>query len=69
LRKIIKKSAAERRAARPQSDYLSVEERRAAGRASRDVAPRASHGGWKPPKNRRDPIELLHESNEAESRR
>jgi uncharacterized protein (DUF2252 family) len=44
---------------------LSAEERRAAGRALRDAAPRAAHAGWKPPKNRRDPIELLEESNEG----
>ena len=31
----------------------------------RDATPRAAHGGWKPPKDRRDPIDLLHESNEG----
>jgi hypothetical protein len=31
----------------------------------RDATPRAAHGGWKPPKDRRDPIELLRESNEG----
>ena len=31
----------------------------------RDATPRAAHGGWKPPKDRRDPIELLLESNEG----
>ena len=31
----------------------------------RDTTPRAAHGGWKPPKDRRDTIELLHESNES----
>src|SRR5271157_2558728 len=45
--------------------YISADERRAAGKALRDAAPRAAHGGWKPPKDRRDPIELLHESNES----
>ncbi len=45
--------------------YTSADERRAAGKALRDATPRAAHGGWKPPKDRRDPIELLRESNEG----
>ena len=45
--------------------YLSADERRAAGRALRDTTPRAAHGGWRSPKKRRDPIELLRESNEG----
>src|SRR5580704_211772 len=45
--------------------YISADGRRAAGKVLRDAAPRAAHGGWKPPKDRRDPIELLHESNES----
>jgi uncharacterized protein (DUF2252 family) len=45
--------------------YISADERRAAGKALRDATPRAAHGGWKPPKDRRDPIELLRESNEG----
>lgn len=43
--------------------YLSVDERIAKGRALRDAAPRSSHAGWKPSKKRRDPVELLSESN------
>jgi len=42
---------------------LSAEERRAKGKALRDKVPRASQAGWKPPKGRRDPIEILMESN------
>jgi uncharacterized protein (DUF2252 family) len=50
--------------AKPDHDaYLSADDRRAEGKALRDAAPRSSHSGWKPPVNRRDPIELLHESN------
>ena len=45
--------------------YISADERRAAGKALRDATPRAAHGGWRPPKDRRDPIELLLESNEG----
>lgn len=50
-------------APRAESSYLSAEERRAKGRALRDTVPRVSHGGWKAPKNRRDPIEITTESN------
>jgi uncharacterized protein (DUF2252 family) len=50
---------------RPDGRYLSADERRAEGKALRDAVPRASHGGWKPPEDRRDPIELLIESNEG----
>jgi uncharacterized protein (DUF2252 family) len=43
----------------------SADERRAAGKALRDAVPRASHGGWTPPKHRRDPVDVLNESNEG----
>jgi len=43
--------------------YRSIAERRAAGKALRESAPRASHGKWKAPKNRRDSLEILQESN------
>jgi uncharacterized protein (DUF2252 family) len=46
-------------------EYLSADERRAAGKALRDGVPRTSHGGWKAPEGRRDPIEILNESNEG----
>ena len=64
----------EKKAGRPETErgvvpfdgqYLSADERRAEGKALRDAVPRASHGGWKLPKDRRDPIELLLESNEG----
>ena len=45
--------------------YRSPDERRAEGKALRDGCPREEHGGWKPPKGRRDPIELLIESNKG----
>ena len=45
--------------------YISAEQRRVEGKALRDETPRASHGGWKPPKDRPDPIEVLQESNEG----
>jgi hypothetical protein len=51
------------RATRSETPYLSAGERRAEGRALRDAAPRASHAGWKAPEGRRDPVELLSESN------
>ena len=50
------------RAAAP---YTTVQERRTKGKALRDKVPRATHAGWKAPKDRRDPIELLRETNEG----
>jgi Uncharacterized protein conserved in bacteria len=41
----------------------SADQRRAQGKTLRDKVPRESHGGWNPPKDRRDPIEILIESN------
>src|SRR6516165_1100873 len=43
--------------------YRSADERRAEGVALRDAVPRRSHAGWKAPSDRRDPVELLMESN------
>lgn len=54
-----------RTAARPALAIASPAERRAQGKALRDVAPREAHAGWKPPPHRRDPIELLMDSNEG----
>ena len=48
---------------RTEAAYLSAGERRAKGKALRDKVPRASQAGWKPKKGRRDPVELLCESN------
>ena len=45
--------------------YLPADERRAAGKALRTAAPRAAHGGWRASRDRRDPIELLNQSNEG----
>jgi len=44
---------------------LSAEERGAKGRAQRDEVPRTSHGGWKPPSDRGDPIDILQASNKG----
>jgi len=43
--------------------FRSRAERLAAGKALRDSVPRESHAGWKPPTKRRDPIDVLIESN------
>ena len=48
-----------------QTAVLSPEERRAQGSALRDAVSREAQGGWKPPKKRRDPIDLLVASNEG----
>ena len=47
------------------STYLSAEERRARGKALRDSAPRVAQAGWKPPKDRRDPVDIVCESNKG----
>jgi uncharacterized protein (DUF2252 family) len=41
------------------ADLRTVEERRAEGRARRQVVPRSSHAGWQAPADRPDPISLL----------
>ncbi|TPQ26582.1 DUF2252 family protein, partial [Cupriavidus pinatubonensis] len=50
-------------ARREPTHYLTADERAAKGRALRDTVPRASQSGWQAPEDRRDPIELLNESN------
>ncbi|HTR12491.1 MAG TPA: DUF2252 domain-containing protein [Roseiarcus sp.] len=46
-------------------DYLSADERRAAGKALRDKVSRGAHGGWKPGRGRADPVDLVIKSNEG----
>jgi uncharacterized protein (DUF2252 family) len=48
-----------------EDQYRTASERRAEGKALRDDVPREAHGGWKPPKDRRNPVELLLESNQG----
>ncbi len=42
-----------------EDQYRTASERRAEGKALRENVPREAHAGWKPPKDRRDPVELL----------
>jgi uncharacterized protein (DUF2252 family) len=51
--------------AQTETPYLSADERAAKGKALRDAAPRTSHAGWHPFEGRRDPVELLSESNQG----
>ncbi len=44
---------------------LSPQERRAQGSALREIVSREVQGGWKPPRKRRDPIEVLTASNKG----
>ena len=44
--------------------FKSPDERRSEGKALREVVPREDHGQWKPPKNRRDSVDILNEANE-----
>jgi uncharacterized protein (DUF2252 family) len=41
------------------ADARTPDERAAAGKAARDVAPRSSHGEWEPATDRTDPVETL----------
>src|SRR5215472_10381318 len=43
--------------------FRSPDERRSEGKALRKAAPREDHGYWKPTRDRRDPIDILNESN------
>ncbi len=58
MRMTNKKPELAKAAANSPVGYISAEQRRAEGKALRDDTPRASHGGWKPPKDRPDLIEL-----------
>src|SRR5260370_35637305 len=51
--------------AAPEEQYRTAAERRAEGKALRETVPREDHSGWKAPKDRRDPVELVLESNEG----
>ena len=42
-----------------EAQYRTAPERRAEGKLLRENVPREAHAGWKPPKVRRDPVELL----------
>ena len=43
--------------------FKSPDERRFEGKALRDTISRDAHSRWKPPRDRRDPIDILLESN------
>jgi uncharacterized protein (DUF2252 family) len=43
-------------------------ERYAAGKALRDACPRTSHGAWKPPSGRKDPVQLVLEAEKGRMR-
>jgi len=52
-----------------QQKLLAPEERLAAGKALRTTVPRGSHAGWRAPRGRADPIEVLIESDKGRTRR
>lgn len=58
------KSESEISQAEPAPIFHSCEERIATGKTLRENIPRSSHGGWKPTATRRDPIDILEESNQ-----
>lgn len=43
--------------------HPNIEERRARGKAARELVPRSSHSAWKPAADRPDPVGLLEEQN------
>jgi hypothetical protein len=45
--------------------YRSPAERRAEGKTLRDAVPRADQSGWSPPRERRDPVEVVLAANEG----
>jgi hypothetical protein len=45
--------------------HSAAGERRAHGKSLRERVPREAHAGWKAPRNRRDPVDLLIESNQG----
>jgi hypothetical protein len=53
------KSKATRKNTPNEEPYRSPAERRAEGKKLRDVVPRTEHSGWNPPRNRRDPVEVV----------
>ena len=57
--------ALRKKASSEEPSYRSEAERRAEGRTLRDAVPRADHSGWKPPKDRRDPVDIVLASNEG----
>jgi hypothetical protein len=48
-----------------EAPYRSASERRAEGKKLRDAVPRAEQSGWKPPRDRRDPVEVVLAQNEG----
>jgi uncharacterized protein (DUF2252 family) len=46
----------------PKERYRSADERRALGKKLRGEVPRRSHAGWKAPSDRRDPVDMIVES-------
>jgi uncharacterized protein (DUF2252 family) len=51
------------RGASAEPAYLSVDERRAKGKALRSAVPRTSQTGWTPPQGRRDPVDVVSTAN------
>jgi uncharacterized protein (DUF2252 family) len=46
-----------------EAEYRTASERRAEGKDLREAVPRDAHGGWKAPRGRRHPVDLILESN------
>src|SRR5512147_1956474 len=59
----VEKTATEPETVGGSRQFRSRSERLAAGKALRDRVPRKAHSVWAPPRTRRDPIDILQESN------
>lgn len=64
MKKPVNRKAPPVKAGRFEPVMQSREQRLVAGQALRDTVPRTSHAGWKRPAKRRDPIDILKESNQ-----
>lgn len=61
--KTANKAPKNKTAAAPVAEFHTREERLAAGRALREAVPRERHAAWKPQTKRRDPVDILQQSN------
>jgi uncharacterized protein (DUF2252 family) len=63
--KLVTKGKAPGKNAPTEALYRSPAERRSEGKTLRDAVPRAGHSGWNPPKERRDPVDLVLAQNQG----
>jgi len=62
-RKAPDKASKDKSTKAPLPEFHSRDERLVAGQALRETLPRERHASWKPPGMRRNPVDVLKESN------